>query len=108
MSICNFVFACSIDDSPAYFTYDNIDNMIIIKSKSSCIHEKDDFNHIEPYMGTLISHESIHVAIKKHEGSSISEKLDDLEIIIMRGGQAFQITINNFAFTNDTSGLVLV
>jgi hypothetical protein len=69
---------------------------------------KDDFNHIEPYMATLISHESIHVVIKKHEGSLISEKLDDIELIVNRGRQAFQITVNNFAFANDTSGLVLV
>lgn len=108
MSICDFVFACSIDDSPAYFTYDNFDSMIIIKSKSSCMQGLDDFSQIEPYMGTLVSHESIHVVIKKYQGSSVSEKLDDLELIVKRGERAFQITINNFAFATDTSGLVLV
>ena len=50
MSICDFVLACSIDDSPAYFTYDNDDTMIIIQSKSSALSNHSDFYYIEPYI----------------------------------------------------------
>jgi hypothetical protein len=43
MGVCDFVLACSIDDSPSYFTYDNHDTMMIIQSKSSALARQSDF-----------------------------------------------------------------
>ncbi len=107
MPIDDFVLACSIDDSPAYFTYDNDTNMIIIQSKDSSKNNISDFDNIEPFIDTLISHESIHLVIKKLEGAMISESLDDIEIIVERGSKKYQVTINNILFAQDGSGLVL-
>ena len=107
MSIRDFIFACSIDDSPAYFTYDNEDSMIIIQSRSSAVSSNNDFQYIEPFMESLISHETIHVVIKKYEGELVSEGLDDIELIVDRHGRSYHITINNMLFAKDISGLVL-
>ena len=107
MSICNFVLACSIDDSPGYFTYDNNDTMLIIQSKSSAISNQSDFNYIEPYIELIISHESLHFIIKMIESSIVSEKLDDLEIMVNRNSKNYQVTVNNMLFASDNSGLVL-
>ena len=107
MSISDFVLACSIDDSPAYFTYDNDDTMIIIQSKSSALSNQSDFCYIEPYIELIISHESLHFVIKRIEGSLVSEKLDDLEVIVHRNAKNYQVSINNLLFASDNSGLVL-
>ena len=107
MPIRDFIFACSIDDSPAYFTYDNEDSMMVIQSRTSAISSKNDFQYIEPYMESLISHESIHFVIKKYVGELVSETLDDIELIVNRHGKSYQITINNMLFAKDASGLVL-
>ena len=107
MCVCDFVLACSIDNSPSYFTYDNDDTMIIIQSKSSALASKTDFYYIEPYIELLISHESLHFVIKRMEGSLVSEKLDNLEVIVNRNGKNYQVTINNMLFASDNSGLVL-
>ena len=107
MSICDFVLACSIDDSPGYFTYDNNDTMIIIQSKSSAISNQSDFCYIEPYIELIISHESLHFVIKRIESSMVSEKLDDLEVIVHRNAKNYQVTVNNMLFAIDNSGLVL-
>lgn len=107
MSVCDFVLACSIDDSPSYFTYDNDDTMIIIQSKSSALASHSDFYYIEPYIELLISHESLHFVIKRIEGSRESEMLDDLEVIVYRNTKNYQVTINNMLFASDNSGLVL-
>lgn len=106
MCINDFVFACAVDGSPPYFTYEG-DTMLIINSEE---HEKrrvSGFNKIEPYMEALISHESIHVIIKRFQNRDISDSLDDLEVIVRRGGLAFQVTLNNMAFASDMSGVVL-
>ena len=107
MSVCDFVLACSIDDSPSYFTYDNDDTMIIIQSKSSALANHSDFYYIEPYIELLISHESLHFVIKRIEGSRESEMLDDFEVIVYRNTKNYQVTINNMLFASDNSGLVL-
>ena len=107
MSVCDFVLACSVDDSPSYFTYDNDDTMIIIQSKSSALANQNDFYYIEPYIELLISHESLHFVIKRIEGSVESEMLDNLEVIIHRNAKNYQVTINNMLFASDNSGLVL-
>ena len=107
MSICDFILACSIDDSPAYFTYDNNDTMIIIQSKSSAISNQSDFCYIEPYIELIISHESLHFVIKRIESSMVSERLDDLEVIVHRNAKNYQVTVNNLLFASDNSGLVL-
>ena len=107
MSICDFVLACSIDDSPGYFTYDNNDTMIIIQSKSSALSNQSDFRYIEPYIELIISHESLNFVIKRIEGSLVSEKLDDLEVIVHRSAKNYQVSINNLLFASDNSGLVL-
>ncbi len=107
MSVCDFVLACSIDDSPSYFTYDNDDTMIIIQSKSSALASHSDFYYIEPYIELLISHESLHFVLKRIEGSRESEMLDDLEVMVYRNTKNYQVTINNMLFASDNSGLVL-
>lgn len=107
MGVCNFVLACSIDDSPSYFTYDNHDTMIIIQSKSSALSNQSDFYYIEPYIELIISHESLHFVIKRIESSMVSEKLDDLEVIVHRNAKNYQVSINNLLFASDNSGLVL-
>ena len=107
MSVCDFVLACSIDDSPSYFTYDNDDTMIIIQSKSSALASHSDFYYIEPYIELLVSHESLHFVIKRIEGYRESEMLDDLEVIVYRNTKNYQVTINNMLFASDNSGLVL-
>jgi hypothetical protein len=65
-----------------------------------------DFEVIEPYMDSLIAHESIHVVIARIEDSVISDSLDDIEVIVERNGHKFQVTINNILFANDSSGIV--
>ncbi len=105
MTINDFAFACAIDDSPAYFTYEG-ETMLIIQSKDHAKSQRNDFEVIEPFVEALISHESIHVAIKKLEGSNISESLDDIEIIVERQGLKFQVTLNNILFAQDKSGIV--
>jgi len=106
MCINDFVVACAIDGSPPYFTYEG-ETMLIINSED---HEKQrisGFLKIEPYMEALISHESIHVVIKKLVNEEVSDSLDDLEVIVRRKGLAFQVTLNNIAFATDMSGIVL-
>ncbi|HEX5978562.1 MAG TPA: hypothetical protein VFY68_14865, partial [Nitrososphaeraceae archaeon] len=79
MTINNFALACAIDESPSYFTYHN-QIMLIIQSKNHAEHKTSDFEYIEPFIEALISHESIHVVIKKLEGADISDSLDDIEL----------------------------
>ena len=107
MVIVNFAFACSLDYSPGYFTYDNTDMMMIIQSRSSAISNKNDFENIELFIESLISHESLHIVIKRLENEEISESLDDLEIIVNKSGKYYQVTINNMLFATDKSGLVI-
>ena len=105
MTIDNFAFACAIDDSTPYFTYED-QAMIIVQSKDHAIHKISGFNYIEPFIESLISHESVHVVLKKLEGGKISDSLDDLEIIVQREGTRFQVTMNNMLFAKDMSGMV--
>jgi len=105
MPIDDFVLACAIDNSPAYFTYEKT-TMIIIASKEACKRGSNDFENIEPYIESLISHESIHVVVRRLEGSEQSDSLDDIELIVERKGHKFQITINNILFATDYSGIV--
>ena len=106
MTINEFALACAVDESPAYFTYEN-STMLIIQSKNHAKSDVNDFNYIEPFIEALISHESIHVILKKLEGANISDSLDDIEIIIERDGAKFQVTLNNMLFAKDMSGIVL-
>ena len=68
MTINDFVIACALDKSPAYFTYDK-ETMLIIISQENAKAELNDFGEIEPFMEALISHESIHVVIGKMEST---------------------------------------
>lgn len=106
MPINDFALACAIDNSPAYFTYDGT-TMVIITSQESSRLLSSDFDEIEPYVESLIAHESIHVVIGLIEGSEISDSLDDIEMIVERNGQKFQVTINNILFATDSSGIVM-
>ena len=105
MTINDFAFACAVDGSPAYFTYEG-ETMLIIQSKDHARSRQNDFEVIEPFVEALISHESIHVGIKKLEGGEISDSLDDIEIIVEREGLKFQVTLNNILFAKDASGIV--
>lgn len=106
MAINNFALACSIDGSPAYFTYEN-ETMLVIQSAQDAKTRVNSFEHIEPFMGPLVSHEAIHVAIKKLEGDDTSESLDNIEVIVEQHGRRFQVTLNNILFAKDESGLVI-
>ncbi|HET7148215.1 MAG TPA: hypothetical protein VFI73_06910 [Candidatus Nitrosopolaris sp.] len=105
MTINDFALACAIDDSTAYFTYEG-ETMLIIQSKDHAKSGRNDFEFIQPFVEALISHESMHVSIRKLEGPNISDSLDDLEIIVERDGTKFQVTLNNILFAQDSSGLV--
>ncbi len=105
MTIDNFALACAIDESPPYFTYHN-QTMLIIRSKNYNGSNMSDFEHIEPFVEALISHESIHVVIKELEGADISDSLDDIELLVERNGTKFQVTLNNMLFAKDMSGIV--
>ena len=81
--------------------------MIVITSQETCKRSSSDFEEIEPYMDSLIAHESIHVVIGRIEGAEISDSIDDVEVIVERNGQKFQVTINNILFATDFSGIVM-
>jgi hypothetical protein len=106
MAINDFAFACAIDGSMPYFTYEN-ETMLIIQAAEDAKTNMNSFARIEPFMPGLIAHESLHVCIKKMEGASVSDSLDDLEIIIEHNGIKFQVTLNNMLFAKDSSGLVI-
>jgi hypothetical protein len=108
MGINDFAFACSIDGSiVGYFTYDN-QTMLIVQSEQEAQAGINNFFKIaEPFMEPLISHESIHVIIKKLEGAEASDSLDEIEVIVERGGIKLQIPINFIHYSRDNSGIVL-
>jgi hypothetical protein len=106
MAINNFALACAIDKSPPYFTYEK-NTMIIIQSEEDARYGNSSFESIEPFMDALISHESIHVVIKKLENADISDSLDDIEVIVEHNGTRFQVSLNNILFAKDNSGIVL-
>ena len=81
--------------------------MVIITSQESSRSLSSDFDEIEPYVDSLIAHESIHVVIGLIEDSEISDSLDDIEVIVERNRQKFQVTINNILFATDSSGIVM-
>jgi arginine deiminase len=103
--INDFALACAIDESPAYFTYDK-QTMLIIQSAQDAKAGTGSFQYIEPFIEALISHESIHVVIKKFEGAEISDSLDDVEVVVEHRGAKFQVTLNNMLFARDNSGIV--
>ena len=100
--INDFALACAIDESPAYFTYDK-QTMLIIQSAQDAKAGTGSFQYIEPFIEALISHESIHVVIKKFEGAEISDSLDDVEVVVEHRGAKFQVTLNNMLFARDNS-----
>jgi hypothetical protein len=106
MSINDFAFACALDESPPYFTYEK-QTMLIIESNENAIRNINGFLYIEQFIESLISHESVHVVIKNFEGAEISDSLDDLEVIVDRDGSKFQVTLNNMLFARDRSGIVI-
>jgi hypothetical protein len=103
--INDFALACAIDESPAYFTYRK-QTMLVIQSAQDAKAGAKSFQFIEPFIEALISHESIHVVIKKFEGAEVSDSLDDIEIIVEHRGAKFQVTLNNMLFARDNSGIV--
>jgi hypothetical protein len=103
--INDFALACAIDGSPAYFTYHK-QTMLIIQSAQDAKAGAGSFQYIEPFIEALISHESIHVVIKKFEGAEASDSLDDIEVVVEHRGAKFQVTLNNMLFARDNSGIV--
>jgi hypothetical protein len=81
--------------------------MVVITSRETARRGSSDFDEIEPYMDSLIAHESLHVVIARIEGTEISDSLDDIEVIVERNGHKFQVTINNILFATDSSGIVM-
>jgi hypothetical protein len=106
MPINDFALACAVDQSPPYFTYEN-ETMIIIQSEQDAKRRANSFADIEPFVDTLIAHESIHVVIKSLETAEVSDSLDELEVIVEHGGTRYQVSVNNILFAKDNSGLVL-
>ena len=106
MTIFDFAIACALDESPPYFTYEK-KTMLIIESKENAVQNINGFRHIEPFIESLISHESVHVVIKNIEGAETSDSLDDMEVIVERDGSRFQVTLNNMLFAKDRSGIVI-
>ncbi len=108
MGINDFAFACSVDGSiVGYFTYDN-QTMLIVQSEHEAKAGINNFLQIaEPFMESLISHESIHVIMKKLEGAEASDSLDEIEVIVERGGIKLQIPVNFIHYSLDNSGIVL-
>lgn len=104
--INDFALACAIDGSPAYFTYHK-ETMLIIQSAQDARDGINSFQFIEAFMDALVSHESIHVVIKKLENAEISDSLDDIEVIVEHRGTKFQVTLNNMLFASDKSGIVM-
>jgi len=104
--INDFALACSIDGSVAgYFTYQK-QTMLIIQAEEEAKSGINNFRFIEPFMEALVSHECIHVVIKKMEGMEASDSLDDVEVIVDHNGTRLQVTLNNMLFAKDNSGIV--
>src|SRR5829696_8435076 len=108
MAINDFAFACSVDGSiVGYFTYHER-TMLIVQSEQEAKAGINNFLRIaEPFMEPLISHESIHVIIKKLEGAEASDSLDEVEVIVERGGVKLQVPLNFIHYSHDNSGIVL-
>jgi hypothetical protein len=108
MAINDFAFACSVDGSiVGYFTY-HYTTMLIVQSEEEAKAGINNFHRIaEPFMEPLISHESIHVVIKKLEGAEASDSLDEVEVIVERGGVKLQVPLNFIHYSHDNSGIVL-
>ena len=118
MGIIDVSVACSFDESQEYCTYDNPEysqneltgySLMLIKSKFSEVNGLNSFGHIESLIERVISHETIHVVIKKMEGQEASDRLDDLEITFPVGrGKTHIIKMNFLGYANDDTGLVTV
>ena len=108
MGINDFAFACSVDGSiVGYFTY-HYQTMLIVQSEQEAKEGINNFVRIaEPFMESLISHESIHVIIKNIEGNEASDSLDEVEVIVERGGIKLQVPLNFIHYSRDNSGIVL-
>ncbi len=108
MGIDDFAFACSVDGSiVGYFTYHE-QTMLIVQSEQEAKAGINNFTRIaEPFMAPLISHESIHVVIKKLEGIEASDSLDEIEVIVERDGIKLQVPLNFIHYSRDNSGVVL-
>ena len=118
MGIIDVIVACSFDDSQEYCTYDNpfyFQNelvgysLMLIHSRYSETNGTNGFSHLEDLIERVISHETIHVVIKKLEGIGISDKLDDLEIFFPIGrGKTHIIKMNFLGYASDNTGLITV
>lgn len=118
MGIIDVFVACSFDESQEYCTYDNPEysqnkligySLMLVKSKFSEMNGLDSFGHIESLIERVISHETIHVVIKRIEGQEASDRLDDLEITFpVGGGKIHIIRINFLGYASDETGLVTV
>ena len=94
MYIIDFAFACALDESPTYFTYEK-QTMLIIESNENAIRNINGFLYIEQFIESLISHESVHVVIKNLEGAEISDSLDDLEVICYLQGIDLELSYDS-------------
>jgi arginine deiminase len=80
--------------------------MLIVQAEEEAKSGVNNFKHIEHFMDALISHECIHVVIKRIEGIGASDSLDDVEVIVEHDGVKLQVTLNNMLFAKDKSGIV--
>lgn len=107
MAIDDFAIACSIDGSvTGYFTYHK-HTMLIILAEQEAKLGINNFKSIEPFMESLVSHESLHIIINRIESIEASDSLDDIEVRVEYQGIKMQVTLNNILFANDNSGLVI-
>jgi hypothetical protein len=67
------------------------------------------FRLVESLIERVISHETIHVVIKKLENQETSDELDDFELLYPIGaGKAHLIKMNFLGYANDNTGLIVI
>jgi hypothetical protein len=107
MTINDFAFACSIDGSiVGYFTYHKHTMLIVLSEEEARTGINNFVKIAEPFMSSLISHESIHVTIKELEDAEASDSLDEIQVIVVRGETKLQVPLNFIHYSRDNSGIV--
>jgi hypothetical protein len=118
VGIIDFTIACSFEESVEYCTYDNPlcqnneligYSLMLIVSRYAEESKTQSFGLVENLIERVISHETIHVVIKKLENQETSDKLDDFELLYPVGmGKPRLIKMNFLGYANDNTGLVVI
>ncbi len=82
---------------------------MLIVSRNAEESKTHSFGLVENLIERVISHETIHVIIKKLENQETSDKLDDFELLYSVGvGKPRLIKMNFLGYANDNTGLVVI